>query len=530
MIEELALCITGANQAAKHRESTAASVPLQVSTKTPVSARAATMPEPLQLTAIRREQRRIAALLDASKQLGLVLPARQDGIPLQDLYKSDYYLQMQNGFRKMYVAGTQQQTALSLPEMEHLMKRHGNGKSKKPTAVLSLSSTINEGWKHLREVREKRESFAKRKQFRTKHIGGDKRLFEAPDEPDGWSPGQAARELMTRKKIRNDRQTNDLIGQKLVEKSAGLQPVGLSDRLPNHGGSVDFRLPRLAKFDPSSEILPDIAQTENNRLGDDSSRQNSITGKPLLRYNHGNRGHGMDLSVQGQAESTESDEMTSYDWSVYSDSPDDVYRPFYPQTPSASPASVDSLDGFDLHGLYRDFDSDNPYSDVNKDPNLTGKGDGEGGSEKVDSLMNSSSNQRIKQVGGDSQSNSGDAVKNGLLSSHSILNRNRNRQDFRKSKESSTTLDTYRDAYVRALAVARSRRLPDDFTGLGTRTTRPFSFSYFADHGSTCKCQSCLERVQRQDFPGKKSVKRRKQPQGLKLILGDVRMEDYYKR
>ncbi|XP_033116754.1 dentin sialophosphoprotein-like [Anneissia japonica] len=80
--------------------------------------------------------------------------------------------------------------------------------------------------------------------------------------------------------------------------------------------------------------------------------------------------------------------------------------------------------------------------------------------------------------------------------------------------------DAWREAYVNALAVARSRR--PDFSFLESRISRPFSFSYF-EHVPYCKCKKCMERTMKNRGRAKKKVT------DMKLIFGDVKMFDYYK-
>ncbi|XP_071788722.1 uncharacterized protein [Asterias amurensis] len=512
------------------------------------------MPEPLSLVGIRHEQRRVAALLDTTKQFGVVVPSRQDGIPFEDLYKSDYYLQMQSGLGQMKITGTQKQTATSLPGgIGSFVKTHGNQASKDwtldkadktSTAVLSLDST-EEGWKQIRDVRQRRESYKKRKQLKNEKgtwSGSGKRLHDSADGAVGWSPDQATREQWTRKKIRADRElSHELSSRRSDPKST--PSVNSSEIRSGKGSnwsarSVDYRLPkRVAQ--PGRLAAPGGTTEHDGNRG-------SIYGKPLLRYNHGDKGADLNLSSQrspntrttqgGSEGQGKTSNHLSYLGALRGSDRD---SPFYPFPPSVSPASTCSDYEFDFSG--RNYNITPAAADERGNPGVrTGAGEGYVKSEALG--FNQGMNHKrswhdglYNQASDASASHRGDGgvypASIPTASNHLPLPSTRQRLhgEQQRRRESELAVNAYRDAYTRALAVARSRRLPDDFTGLGTRTTPAYTFSYFT-HVPTCKCQKCLDRIFLQDSGMKtKRSKKRKKTQGLKLILGDVELNDYYR-
>ncbi|XP_071942114.1 uncharacterized protein [Antedon mediterranea] len=93
--------------------------------------------------------------------------------------------------------------------------------------------------------------------------------------------------------------------------------------------------------------------------------------------------------------------------------------------------------------------------------------------------------------------------------------------DVKGSTLKDASEDTWRDAYVNALAVARSRRQTDT-SFMGSQISRSFAFSYF-DHVPYCKCKKCTEKTMRNRGRAKKNGSI------MKSIFGDVNMYDYYK-
>ena len=430
-----------------------------------------------------------------------------------------------------------QQTALSLPE--HMTKTQENNISnvwvhgkveREPADVLSLGST-RDGWKHIREVRQTRENILNRTNYRTNRSTVNKRLYETADGGMGWLPDQATQEETAWKKIRAQRQIGDLTGRKSQEISGVIHSASLPGKVSNHSAStVDYRLPKtVAKRRRSLKHGADGTGTSQSSTG------GSVNGKPFLRYNHGNKERGIKISQKCRLEDStgRNGRRTSSDQSLNSGSPDESnqYNPFYPVAPSSSPASSYSSCEFDVMGM----DSNIHRPNVGGDQDLYTE-DGEGYLNSIRSPTQGTNHAILYDEGPclepsdtDMKNNIDEAVFSLSMphpAKYTTLPKIQVSRITRREVEPG--VDSYRDAYTRALAVAQSRRLPDEFTGLGTLMTPAYTFSYFT-HVPSCKCPNCLERIVLRDSPMKNNAKKRKQPEGLKLILGDVELEDNYR-
>ncbi|XP_070536391.1 uncharacterized protein [Ptychodera flava] len=471
------------------------------------------MYDPLNLSEVRHEQRRVAALLNSSGTLDIHAYTQRQ--PVDQLFKNQYHKTFQaDGHKASVNLGSWDNSTYEGKDQHDYGRR------------IPIKKTLQEtAYEHL------------------------DRLNFPNKAKDATRRGQIAGKKVPVK------QKYDVEDVEVKRKNSITRPLGgalqskqdsqLRETLRISSGDAPYRLPRKTQITRNLEVA--IARSRRNKKNVDgrnlkplsiptgqSSSERKSSPVAHLKLKHDDIGKGMDLGkriseaesarlsplmisplktpqhdrVDGKSES--SGRGVSAQSTTYGD--DD-------QGPSRSSSSQSS--GI---GTYRADDEatkesteeerkkDNDLLRQSTEDTLWFQRHGYTKSAWLRKRMREEAERRRKEAAA-ADSTKSDTGTGGILK-ESRKPRQRASNDVYKH----ANMDAYRQAYLKALAVARSRALPKEPWMLGTRTSRAFTFSYFT-HVSTCTCGQCPKQ------PREPKSKRNE----MKMIFGDVKMMDYFK-
>nr|XP_054751151.1 uncharacterized protein LOC129256947 [Lytechinus pictus] len=441
---------------------------------------------PVNLTEVRHEQRRVAALLNASGQIKVTYPPH-DSIPVQDLYKSRFYRELQAA----------RSLPNRIPPLGHPLVRLPDWKQTDQDNAL-----VSNQYRH----------FGKGDNYSS--VAALAPSFQDPGDNQNTSvhetsPGRAVALRRTLSKSvpsslgvdASKKSTN--VGKKSLSRYESLPDIGHSARQGNDDGDgsskVEFRLPRWRRG-PGRSL--DIV-TEGS------------TGPPHLQYNHGivdlgkvdSRSISQIFSPTGwlrgdtdtDIETMQKHNQTRHRKRKHQSLANPLKQGYeHERVPFNSPES--STSSMCVKTSSRESGT---TSSSTIDCDIDGDHFLEDDSNELDKPIADKQNIDIEPSCGP-QYTPGDDIHQPKPKG-SGFNGSLNPND-----------DPYGTAYVKALSVSRSKALQKDPFYLSHRLTRPFTFSYFC-HNEVCTCGKCPK------------MKRKKGKLGFKSILGDVNMYDYFK-
>eukprot|EP00057_Strongylocentrotus_purpuratus_P007876 XP_011662350.1 PREDICTED: uncharacterized protein LOC100893789 [Strongylocentrotus purpuratus] len=444
---------------------------------------------PVNLSEVRHEQRRVAALLNASGQIKVAFPPNES-TPVKDLYKSRFYRELQAakslpsrvpplGHPLVRLPGWKQ-TDHDNPLVSNQYGHFGNGDDGSSVAALAHS-------------------------FQDQ-IGGNRNIPDLnPSGQHSYSRRRAVALKRTLSKsvpssLRVDlsKKSNNGGGNSL-SRYESLPDIGQSAR-QGSGSKIEYRLPRRRRGEPGSLDMT----TEGS------------TGPPHLQYNHGIVDPGGKLNPRSISQvfsptGWRTDD-TDIDLEPLQKQNKTLHRKRKHQSLTNPFMRTYEHDDVPFNSLASSASSfvkpSSRESDTSSSSTPDCNIDGDPCPDDNDHQVNEPDVDKQKNVKSPSNDPQGSASGSNLehpqpKGSHGSGGVNPND-------------DPYGTAYVKALSVARSKAIQEDPFYLSHRLTRPFTFSYFCQK-DVCTCGKCPK------------VKRKKGKSGLKSILGDVNMYDYFK-
>ncbi|XP_072021096.1 uncharacterized protein [Amphiura filiformis] len=484
------------------------------------------MTAPLNLTEIRRDQRRVAALLNASRQLDIVVPPYR-GIPYENLYRSNYHTQLQHGRSSQASHTASAPTRLSEPQLYNRRDRHRKHDEEWESRPLRFSAPtvpfLSGGYPSFNQVHARHSEQGVGNLNFSYPIARDSDVFIG-----SWQNKDPVEKKIYSK--RQQRPDNSFKGWPQLDnprpkrkKPTSDEPKPRRQRKRSTHQIADFRLPKPKK----SETVP-IRSHVNRKppqpsdYGGSSTRRRPCgnpTVPPVVKYHH----DVVDLSLQTGAKTLDEcitePESKIVPSKATSTHVEEKVEKRNPNTDSFK-RSYSVLSQFHRQsvskpaGVVSDSSEDEPSRPSSEHVSNHSKDESDHDMEESESLKKSDE---------DEDNDSDEDMYDFDLDSSSLY-----RNFSERTLPSGTTGDPWGQAYVQALAKARERNMPFDLEEFNHRMTRPYTFSYFTNHRPSCKCVQCLRSAFTKNIKKRKGKKKSKAPSGMKTILGKVKIHDYF--
>ncbi|XP_077865167.1 uncharacterized protein LOC144351328 [Saccoglossus kowalevskii] len=496
------------------------------------------MHDPLNLNEVRHEQRRVAALLNQSKHLEMhAVP--YSGIPLDQLYKSRYHDQLMNGGAIATSSSWDTEPhAARLPKGGRVIGDAMNGRRK---------TLAEKAFEHMDKLNfpNKHSNMRKVHDANRKIISDGKKInsdfSETPVRRDSVTKSENFRE---RARGRRNSLTRPLGGVLDIKSQSLRESLMISSR--EGAREAPYRLPKKQDITRNLEVA--IARSRRNKTNVEGKNLRPLkipTGQsnwdksdsPVvhLKYKHDSKGKGLNLGLRFSDKVTEispvpftpppikipTDRVDSASSGVGSYS---AHSTSYDDTVPLSPPISRVSSGFGTYRTEENEDCDQHAQKSNEDrlsrehtaDVLWFQRHGHTKSAWLRKRMRDEAAKRKREAEVLRQRQLDKMVDD--EDEENMANPNYGMHDAPPTKHAH--MEAYRQAYIKALAVARSRALPQEPWLLGTRTSRSFTFSYFA-HVPTCSCGQCHLK--------NKEANPVKRGQEMKAIFGNVKMMDYFK-
>ncbi|XP_077993554.1 uncharacterized protein LOC144447412 [Glandiceps talaboti] len=462
----------------------------------------------LNLGEVRHEQRRVAALLNASGQLDLPPFPHRNHLPIDQLFRNRYH--------QKFVSDGLDAKFSRQERREDFGARNENDKNVAPKQKRTLQE---KAYDHLDKLNfPNKQNANKRNLVTVKKAAVTKKYDSENDRTNGKHP------LMRP------------LGEQLQKNSESLRDaLKISSR--EGARNVPYRLPRKTEITRNLEVA--IARSRRNKqnvegrnlkpleIPTGQSNWNKSSPVVRLKLKHDDKGKGMDLGMRVSDEEAERTRpllisplktpLLERLKSGSSGRGSSGQTTSLEDSPFPSPTSSRASSGIGTYRTENEEEEAEPEKvedSLSREPTqdtLWFQRHGYTKSAWLRKRMRDEAAKRRKDASVGTDEPKDTAAEKPL-------------PGLRKAKRmpsdvyANTNMDAYRQAYIKALAVARSRALPKEPWMLGTRTSRAFTFSYFT-HVATCRCGQCPQKAK--EAKSKKSE--------MKMIFGDVKMMDYYK-